>query len=160
MSPPYNCIISSIYHNHLTYHSARLSTNKYRYLLTARTGGGPGSRTLSYWSTAKCSTGMSFLYKIPVDNMQLVAILYCGHNLSKVFSGFLLVKSSVMLRRKEMTNFVLIAVLRIRIQDPGSGAFLTPWSGIRNRFFPDPGSQIYIFESLVTICWVKSSIIL
>jgi hypothetical protein len=28
--------------------------------------------------------------------------------------------------------------------DPGSGigCFLTPGSGIRNRFFPDPGSQI------------------
>ncbi len=26
--------------------------------------------------------------------------------------------------------------------DPGSGAFLTPRSGIRNRFFPDPGSRI------------------
>ncbi len=44
--------------------------------------------------------------------------------------------------------------------DPGSGAFLTPGSGIRNRIFPDPGSQIHIFESLVTIFWVKSSIIL
>jgi hypothetical protein len=44
--------------------------------------------------------------------------------------------------------------------DPGSGAFLTPGSGIRNRFFPDPGSQIHIFESLVTILWVKSSITL
>ncbi len=33
-------------------------------------------------------------------------------------------------------------VLRFRIQDPGSGAFLTPGSGIRNRFFPDPGSRI------------------
>jgi hypothetical protein len=32
------------------------------------------------------------------------------------------------------------------IRDPGSGAFLTPGSGIRNRFFPDPGSQIHIFE--------------
>jgi hypothetical protein len=32
--------------------------------------------------------------------------------------------------------------LRIRIRDPGSGAFLTPGSGIRNRFFPDPGSRI------------------
>jgi hypothetical protein len=39
--------------------------------------------------------------------------------------------------------------------DPGSGAFLTPGSGIRNRFFPDPGSQTHIFESLVTIFWVK-----
>jgi hypothetical protein len=26
--------------------------------------------------------------------------------------------------------------------DPGSGAFLTPGSWIRNRFFPDLGSQI------------------
>jgi hypothetical protein len=43
--------------------------------------------------------------------------------------------------------------------DPGSGAFLTPGSRIRNRFFPDPGSQTHIFESLVTIFWVKSSII-
>jgi hypothetical protein len=44
-----------------------------------------------------------------------------------------------------------IAVLRIRIRDPGSGAFLTPGSGIRNRFFPNPGSLTHIFESLVTI---------
>jgi hypothetical protein len=34
----------------------------------------------------------------------------------------------------------LIPVLRIRIRDPGSGAFLTPGSGI--GFFPDPGSRI------------------
>ncbi len=44
--------------------------------------------------------------------------------------------------------------------DPGSGAFLTPGSGTRNRFFPDPGSQTHTFESLVTIFWLKSSIIL
>jgi hypothetical protein len=43
-------------------------------------------------------------------------------------------------------------------QDPGFGAFLTPGFGIRNRFFPDPGSRIsdprsqtHTFESLVTI---------
>jgi hypothetical protein len=58
--------------------------------------------------------------------------------------------------RKEVKK----AVLWIRIQDPGSGAFLTPGSGIRNRFFPDPGSQTHTFESLVTIFWAKSSIIL
>jgi hypothetical protein len=28
------------------------------------------------------------------------------------------------------------------VADPGSGAFLTPGSGIRNRFFPDLGSRI------------------
>jgi hypothetical protein len=32
---------------------------------------------------------------------------------------------------------------------------LTPGSGIRNRFFPDPGSQTHTFESLVTIFWAK-----
>ncbi len=35
---------------------------------------------------------------------------------------------------------LLPAVLRIR--DSGSGAFLTPGSRIRKRFFPDPGSRI------------------
>ncbi len=44
--------------------------------------------------------------------------------------------------------------------DPGFDAFLTPGSGIRNMFFPYPGSQTHIFESLVTIIWVKSSIII
>ncbi len=41
---------------------------------------------------------------------------------------------------------------------PGSGAFLTPGSEIRDpektysgSLIPDPGSQIHIFESLVTI---------
>ncbi len=33
--------------------------------------------------------------------------------------------------------------------DPGSGAFLTPRSGIRNRFFPDSGSQTHMFESFL-----------
>jgi hypothetical protein len=37
------------------------------------------------------------------------------------------------------------------VADPGSGAFLTPGSGIRNRFFPDPGSPTHIFESLLVI---------
>ncbi len=46
--------------------------------------------------------------------------------------------------------------------DPRSGAFLTPGSGIRVRFFSgsrisDPGSQTHFFESLVSIFWVKSS---
>jgi hypothetical protein len=63
-------------------------------------------------------------------------------------------------------------VMRIRIRDPvlfwpldpGSGAFLTPGSGIRNRFIPDPESRIpnsYFWELSDNYCiWVKSSIIL
>ncbi len=48
---------------------------------------------------------------------------------------------------------VIEPVLRIRIRDPDpeSGAFLTPGSGIRNSFFPVPGSQAHILESLVTL---------
>ncbi len=42
----------------------------------------------------------------------------------------------------------------------GSGAFLTPGSGIRNRFFPDPQIPNPFFESFVPIFWAKSSIIL
>jgi hypothetical protein len=46
-------------------------------------------------------------------------------------------------------------VLRIRIRDPGSGTFLTPGSGIRNRIFRIPGPTI-IFESLKPIfSWLK-----
>ncbi len=52
------------------------------------------------------------------------------------------------------------AVLRIRIRDPVPFWPLNPESGIRNRFFPDPGSQSHIFESLVKIFWLKSSKIL
>jgi hypothetical protein len=65
----------------------------------------------------------------------------------------------------------------ISVADPGSGAFLTPGSGIGfsripNPYFlfripdpgvqkaPDPGSQTHIFEMLVTIFWMKSYIIL
>jgi hypothetical protein len=63
---------------------------------------------------------------------------------------------------KEKLCVVHEPVLRIRIRDPdpGSGAFVTPGSGIWNRFFPDPGSQTHIVESLVTHFRVKSSIIL
>ncbi len=45
-----------------------------------------------------------------------------------------------------------IAMTSVADPDPGSGigVFLTPGSGIRNRFIPDPGSQTHIFESLVT----------
>jgi hypothetical protein len=32
--------------------------------------------------------------------------------------------------------------ISVAVRDPGSVAFLTPGSGIRNRFFPDPGSLI------------------
>ena len=50
-----------------------------------------------------------------------------------------------------VTAYVLVSVVAsVADSDPGSGVFLTPGSGIRNRFFPDPGSQTHIFESLVT----------
>jgi hypothetical protein len=33
-------------------------------------------------------------------------------------------------------------IILTSVADPGSGAFLTHGSGIRNGFFPDPGSRI------------------
>ncbi len=57
---------------------------------------------------------------------------------------------------------VLNSVLRIRIRDPGSGAFwpLDPGSGIGFFRISDPGSREHIFKSFLTIFLVKSSIIL
>jgi hypothetical protein len=46
------------------------------------------------------------------------------------------------------------------VADPGSGALLTPNLGSGIGFCPDFESQTYIFESLMTIFWVNSSIIL
>jgi hypothetical protein len=45
----------------------------------------------------------------------------------------------------------IILFLQCCVTDP----LFDPW--IRDRFFPDPGSQTHIFESLVTIFWVKIS---
>jgi hypothetical protein len=42
----------------------------------------------------------------------------------------------------------------------GSSAFLTPGSQDPEEVFPYPGPQTYIFERLMTIVGVKSSIIL
>ncbi len=46
------------------------------------------------------------------------------------------------------------------VPDPGSGAFFTPRSGIDFFRMSDSGSPTHIFESLVTIFWVRTSIIL
>ncbi len=66
--------------------------------------------------------------------------------------------SSAVVDLDPLGSSMIWPVLRIRIRDPGSGAFLTPVSGIRNRFSPDPGSRIsdpgsqtHIFESLPVV---------
>ncbi len=73
----------------------------------------------------------------------------CGFHLNK--SKFVPITILVML-------YILVGFNQCA--DPRSVAFLTPGSGIRNRVFPDPGSQTHTFESLPTLFWVKSSIIL
>jgi hypothetical protein len=61
---------------------------------------------------------------------------------------------------KEKNSVTLNNFSSVADSNPGSSAFLTPGSGIRNRIFgipdpgpriPDLGSQTHIFESLVTI---------
>ncbi len=58
---------------------------------------------------------------------------------------------------KNSTCCDLKAVLRIRIQDPGSGAFLTPGSGMGKKSGSGSGMNIpdHISESLETIFWVN-----
>ncbi len=63
------------------------------------------------------------IYKFELEHNRYRYMLYPGYRLYK-------------------EKKVFISVLQIRIRDPGSGAFLTPGSGIRNGFFPDPGSRI------------------
>jgi hypothetical protein len=71
-------------------------------------------------------------------------------------------------KEKEGTMFMVIifyiylTVLQIRIRDPVPFRPLDPGSGkgFSGSLISDPGSQNHIFESLVTIFWVKSSIIL
>ncbi len=61
---------------------------------------------------------------------------------------------------KDEEKSQLLEPVNVVYPDPRSGAFLTPGSGIWNIFFPDPRSQTHISESLSSIFWVKSSIIL
>ncbi len=52
-------------------------------------------------------------------------------------------KSPVTFRIQKIYFFIFFNVLSsVADPDPGSGAFLTPGSGIRNMFFADPGSRI------------------
>jgi hypothetical protein len=44
------------------------------------------------------------------------------------------------------------------VPDPGSDAFLTPGSRIGFSRISDPGSQTYMFESIVTCLWLKSQL--
>ena len=38
----------------------------------------------------------------------------------------------------ENVRSLIICLILSSVADPGSGAFLTPGSGIRNKYFPDP----------------------
>jgi hypothetical protein len=62
--------------------------------------------------------------------------------------------------RKEGSVQNIIHRCHVADPDPGSGAFLSPGPGIRNRFSLDPGYQTHIFQSFAIIFRIKSSIIL
>jgi hypothetical protein len=72
--------------------------------------------------------------------------------------------SGTLLRKNFFRQMYAFPTGSVADPDPGSGigCFLTPGSGIRNRFFPDPGSRIsdpgsqdHIFKSFLTIFLVK-----
>jgi hypothetical protein len=52
---------------------------------------------------------------------------------------------------KRFSGYIIFHKSSVADPDPGSGAFLTPGSGIRIRSLPDLGSQTHTFKSLVTI---------
>ncbi len=68
---------------------------------------------------------------------------------------------------EHLTNAIILLTnprSRDQMQCCGSGSgircLFDPWIRDPEWVFPDPGSQTHIFESLLTIIWVKSSIIL
>jgi|LakMenEpi03Aug12_release.lakeMendotaPanAssembly.Ray.scaffolds.fasta_scaffold1521903_1 hypothetical protein len=79
---------------------------------------------------------------------------------SKSDLGIFILVKKIEFHPVPLNSIVYSVLASVADPDPGSGAFLTPGSGIRNRFFQDPGSQTHIFESLVKTFWVKTSIIL
>jgi hypothetical protein len=58
------------------------------------------------------------------------------------------------------TKWILFCSLKNQCCGSGSGMgfFLTPGFGIRNRFFPDPGSQDHIYKSFLTIFFLYISL--
>ncbi len=55
---------------------------------------------------------------------------------------------------KNLYSSTYLAADSVADPDLGSGAVLSLWPLDRERFFPDPGSQTYICESLVTTVFV------
>ncbi len=115
-----------------------------------------------FWSSGLCN------FRVSLFNHKMYCLMhptwfFLSHNTEfcKQFrDNFCLLPKSIPCRSQEVklkpgTN---IATTQIQNLFWTEVAFLTPGSEIRNRFFPDPGSQTHIFDSLETIFWVKGSI--
>ncbi len=86
----------------------------------------------------------------------LILVSFCCHlyEFIKVEDWQLSLRDLVLCNlKREVPTSVVFTSVRGSVADPGSGAFLTPGpgSGIRNRFFLDPGSRILDFESQVRV---------
>jgi hypothetical protein len=78
--------------------------------------------------------------------------MYLQKNKHENFDKKNLFFAGILSATDEKNSIRIRSRIRIRIREtvarsaadpnPGSGAFLTPGSGIRNGFFPDPGSRI------------------
>jgi hypothetical protein len=64
------------------------------------------------------------------------------NKLNQISAEFIEIRIRTLLINAIIVQFWIWLKSVLRIWDPGSGAFLTPGSGIRNRFIPDPGSRI------------------
>jgi hypothetical protein len=104
----------------------------------------------------ECATNLAFSAFFPV--ITFIITQQRTYLLVQLFSQLV----SYLIKELEFfgSGFFGLGTGSVADPDPGSGAFLTPGSGIRNRFFPDPGSLTHIFESILKIFWVKTSTIL
>jgi hypothetical protein len=67
---------------------------------------------------------------------------HCHQSSDDRLQVLVLFKRSVSWVLYRFCRIILISDFSVADPDPGSGAFLTPGSGIRNRIFPDPWSRI------------------
>jgi hypothetical protein len=108
------------------------------------------------WKAASISSSIFLFFSLAVSRSSETAAQCGGGTTVEAGIGFV--------KNRKCVRWVAD---RVADPDPGSWAFLSPESRIRNRFFriqnpqiEDPGSQTYNFESLVAFFWAKSTIIL
>jgi hypothetical protein len=99
-----------------------------------------------FW-IASCTV---WILNLPLNKLQYLVLsgvkVRPGIHEQKIHSAPFYLKKKILVRECRDMHVCyrqsLDHVTSVADPDPGSGAFLLPGSGIRIRFFPDPGSRI------------------